>query len=106
MQGVLDQVDDAIDVRSLPAGTVLIVRTRNSRYRVVTLPGPCGSAWIEGGRHFPAGAEVRITGSTSGGSLLVIDRVCRGLCLEMSAEGRQLRTSRVRSIEVETPAQS
>ena len=106
MQDVLDQSDDAIDVRLLPAGTVLIVRTRNSRYRVVTLPGPSGTVWVEGGRHFPAGAEVRITGSTSGGSLLVMDRVCRGLCLEMSADGRQLRTSRVRSIEVETPVPS
>src|SRR5579864_341872 len=54
-----------IDVRSLAAGTEVVVDTRNSRYRFFMLGGG-SEALVRGGRYFDQGAVVRIEGSTAG----------------------------------------
>lgn len=87
-----------IDVRSLPAGSEVVVDTRNSRYRFVMLIDGGPEALVQGGRHFDRGAVVRIEGSTVGRSCLKIGWIGVGLFLELSIAGRPIVTSRVRSI--------
>ena len=93
-----------IDVRSLPPGTELEVDTLNSRYRFVILD-ECGSnALVQGGRYFHEEAKVRINGSVLGGTLLKSGWIGLGMCVEISAGGQRVSTSRVRSITiVQTP---
>ena len=55
-----------IDLRSLPAGTLCVVDTRNSQYHVTAL-GRGPEALVEGGRHFKQLATAPLVGSIVGG---------------------------------------
>jgi hypothetical protein len=94
----------AVDLRSVPPGTELVVETRNSRYRVVILDDR-GNALVQGGCCFKHQTTARIHGSTFGGSALKRGWITRGLYLELSARGKRIVTSHVRSIYVE-PSQA
>lgn len=87
-----------IDVRSLPPGTVLTVGTSNSCYEIVILEGETGRATMQGGPLFREPTEVRIEGSTLGGSQLKIGRIGLGLHLEFLVCQQRVVTSRVRAI--------
>ena len=87
----------AIDVRSLPSGTELVVETRNTQYRLLVLDGRW-NVLVQGGRHFRDATAARVEGSTFGGSLLKLGWITIGLFLEISVGGRRITTSRVRSI--------
>lgn len=89
-----------IDVRTLPAGTEVTMDTANSHYRFVILDEGGRRALVHGGRYFDGGAEARIEGSTLGGTLLWVGWIARGLCLELSVEGKRVGTSQVRSIAI------
>ena|SRR3989442_9597248 len=89
-----------IDLRSLPEGTAVVVDTRHSRYRLVTLDGNGGNALVEGGSYFPQETTARVEGSTLGGSLLKVGWIGLGLFLELSFGGKRIITSRVRAISV------
>jgi hypothetical protein len=89
-----------VDVRSLPAGTEMVVDTANSRYHVV-MRGSRSNAGVQGGPYFVAETEARIEGSALTGSLLKTGWIGVGLFMELSAGGRRIVTSRVRSIIVE-----
>jgi hypothetical protein len=89
-----------IDLRSLPAGTAVVVDTRHSRYRFVMLDETGRNALIEGGPYFPRATTVRVEGSTFGGSLLKVGWIGLGLCVELSFGGKRIITSRVRSIRL------
>jgi hypothetical protein len=93
-----------IDLRALSPGTSLAIATRNSSYRLVKLGGRGGNALIQGGSFFARETEVRVAGSTAGGSLLKIGWICLGLPLELSAGRRRFVTSPVCSITVDNPA--
>jgi hypothetical protein len=86
-------------VRSLPAGSEVVVGTCNSRYRFVMLDAGGRNALVEG-PYFPQETTVRIEGSTLGGSLLRIGWIGLDLSLELSCGGKRVVTSRVRSIGV------
>ena len=90
-----------VDVRSLQPGTEVVVDTRNSHYRFVTLDGSGCNALVQGGRYFVQEATARIEGSTVGGSLLKIGWIGLGLFLELSYCGKHIVTSRVRSIGID-----
>lgn len=90
-----------VDLHSLRPGTELRVDTHNSQYRILMLDGNDCTALVQGGRYFPQEAEARIEGSTIRGSMLKMGWICSGLCLELSVHGKQIVTSRVRSINVE-----
>lgn len=90
-----------VDVRRLSPGTELVVETSNSFYHFVMLDAGGLRALASGGR-FDREAEVRIEGSTLGGTLLKVAWIGRGLSLELSVRGRRLDTSRVRSITIST----
>ena len=89
----------AVDLRSLPSGTELVVKTRNSCYRFVVLDDG-GNVRVQGGRYFPQETTARIEGCTLGGSLLKLDWIGLGLFLELSVCGKRIVTSRVRSISI------
>jgi hypothetical protein len=91
----------SLDVRSLPNGSRVVVKTRNSRYRLVIKERNGGNAVIDGGRYFGNPTEVRVDGSTLGGSSLEVGWIVVGLYLEFSVQGHRILTSRVRSITVE-----
>lgn len=57
----------------------------------------------QGGRFFPAPAEVRLIGSTFGGSAIKMHRIRVGMCMEIDTgtdEGRVI-TTRVIDVEIE-----
>jgi hypothetical protein len=89
-----------IDLRSLPAGTAVVVDTRHSRYRFVMLDESGRNALVEGGRYFPRATTARVEGSTLGGSLLKVGWIGLGLFVELSFGGKRIITSRVRSISM------
>jgi hypothetical protein len=89
-----------VDVRTLPPGTEVVVDTSNSHYRFVMLDGGGLRAVVRGGLRFDDCAEVRIAGSTYGGSLLRIGWIAPGLFLELAVGGKRLGTSRVRSVSI------
>jgi hypothetical protein len=89
-----------IDLRSLPAGTAVVVDTRHSRYRFVMLDESGRNALVEGGPYFPRPTTARVEGSTLGGSLLKIGWIGLGLLVELSFGGKRIITSRVRSISM------
>lgn len=89
-----------VDLRSLPAGTAVIVDTRHSRYRFVMLDESGRNAWVKGGPYFPEETTARVEGSTLGGSLLKIGWIGLGWFVELSCGGKRIITSQVRSISV------
>jgi hypothetical protein len=94
-----------VDVRSLPPGTKFLVETSNSRYHFEMLEDGW-TALVQGGRHFPHVTVAAIEGSTFGGRLLKSGWIALGLFLEMSAGGKEVVTSRVRSITIDSSAGS
>jgi hypothetical protein len=90
-----------VDLRSLPAGTEVVVDTCRSRYRFVMLDGSGRNAQVEGGPYFPQEVTARVEGSTLGRSLLKLGWIGLGWCVELSFGGKRIITSRVRSISIE-----
>jgi len=93
-----------VALASLPAGTVLTMHTRHSRYRVEVLDGFNRRVRITGGSVFPAGMEVRVVGATSGSNGLRTGWIEEGLRLELLTAGGRVMTSRVESVTVEDAA--
>lgn len=72
----------------LPPGTVLHLRTRNSRYQLVVVDGPEGRVLITGGRHFPDQMPVQVVGATPGDGRVKPDWIVEGLRLQLlTAQG-------------------
>lgn len=87
--------------RSLEPGTVIVVNTRHTCYRLVVVNGSEQRALVTGGWLFPESTGVRVEGATGGGSVLKMGWIAVGLRLELSNGLRRITTSRVRSIVVE-----
>jgi hypothetical protein len=89
-----------IDVDELEPGTHLVVRTTRSCYRFDMLDRE-RHAQVVGGTMFPEPSEVRIDGSTSGGTVIKTGWVGVGMRLEFSFEGKRVTTSPVQSVSIE-----
>jgi hypothetical protein len=100
-EAVVIKANEGVDLSSLPAGTRVIVETRNSRYCLVMKDEGGSNAVALGGRYCPEETDVQIHGSTLGGSLISIGWIGLGWLVELSVHGKQILTSRVRSISVE-----
>lgn len=83
-------------LRELDPLTSLIVHTRNSRYHMVISAG--AEIMIQGGSFFPEPTAARLDGSSLGSSFLKIGWIGVGLRMEISAGGRRIVTTAVRSI--------
>ena len=90
-----------IHLRDLEPMDVLLVRTRNSVYRIILLHGT--EVTVQGGEFFVDPTTAFLDGSGFGGGLIKIGWVGLGLRMELRSEGRRILTSPVRSIVRETP---
>lgn len=78
---VQSEIEGGVYLTDLPPGAVLAIQTQNRFYRLVSLGDE--SALISGHPEFcPDPVEVRIQGSTWGGSMLKTKFVGRGMHLE------------------------
>jgi len=78
---VQSEIEGGVDLRDLAPGSVLAIQTKNRFYTLVSLGEE--SALISGHPEFcPDPVEVRIQGSTWGGSMLKAKFVGRGMHLE------------------------
>src|SRR5262245_47040707 len=80
-------------------GTMIVVRTRRSCYRFMMDENH--RATVIGGAVFPEPAEVRIVGSTLGGSIIKSGWIGVGMRLELVSGLTQITTSRVKFVSVE-----
>jgi hypothetical protein len=91
-----------VDVRDLEPLTTIVVRTRNSRYRIIVTQGT--SVVVQGGHFFPDAVAARIDGSGFGGSLLKVGWIAVGLRMEIFARDQRVVTSPVHDISIERRA--
>src|SRR5262245_64483508 len=63
---------EGVALSELAAIEELEVSTRNTVYHLTILNGPDARVLVQGGRFFPVQSEVRLNGSTLGGSLLKV----------------------------------
>jgi RNA polymerase-binding transcription factor DksA len=82
-----------------PFDTIL-VRTLNSDYRILLLDPKTGRALVEGGQYLIEPSEAFLSGSTIHGSPIKLGSIAVGYHLEMSVEGKNIRTSLVESLSV------
>ena len=78
----------------------VIVKTRNSEYRVFFLDPAQGRALIEGGSYFVEPTEAVLIGAASSGNELKPGFIGVGLRLDMWVDGKFLSTSPVESVSV------
>jgi hypothetical protein len=90
-----------LDVRALAAGTIVIVRTRHSRYRLMVLEPETQRVLVSGGEWFPVPTEMQLVGSTSGGSMLKPGWLGVGLKVELRRMNRRITTSFVNDVTIE-----
>ena len=86
-------------LKELAPMTTLVVRTRNSRYRIVVSSG--SAVWVSGGRFFPTATHADLDGASAGGSCLKVGWIGVGLCMELRVDGQRIVTMAVRGIETE-----
>ena len=92
---------DGIGLIDVDAFTTLVVRTRNSIYRITILQPYLREVLVQGGQFFPERTRACLSGSTFGGSCLKMGWVGLGLHMEFHAGGQWIITSHVRGIAVE-----
>ena len=97
---------DGIGLVDVDAFTSLVVRTRNSVYRITILTPHRHEVLVQGGAFFPKCTRARLDGSSLGGSCLKLGWIGVGLHLEFHAGDQWIITSHVRSIAVDPLATS
>ena len=85
---------------SLP-GTIVIVRTRHSRYRLVVVEPETQRVLVSGGDWFPEPTEAQLVGATGGGSMLKPGWIGVGLRVELRHMNQPITTSLVDAVTVE-----
>ena len=86
-------------LRDLPPFTTLLVRTRNSLYRMVITRWP--EVYVQGGDFFPNPTAVYLDGASSGGSWLRVGWIGVGGVVEIRLGGWRITTSPVLAITTE-----
>lgn len=98
---IQSEIEGGVHLRDLPPSSVLSIQTRNRVYTLVVLSDD--SVLISGHPEFcPEPAEVRINGSTWGGSMIKTKFVGRGMHLEFEHPvHRTIITSRIVDIQAQ-----
>jgi hypothetical protein len=89
--------DEGFAIESLAPGTMLIVQTVNSEYRLIVLDND-GGVLVEGGVMFPEPVAAVVQGASAGGSLVKTGWIGVGLRMELFVDPQWVMTSPVRSI--------
>jgi hypothetical protein len=92
---------DSVDVRELPPGAIVIVRTCHSCYRLVVVEPETGHVLVSGGDWFPVPTEAQLVGATCGGSMLKPGWIGVGLKVELRHMNERITTSLVDAVTVE-----
>ena len=102
LDGFVGELADApgINLHDVDPLTTLLVRTRNSTYRIIVSQGT--SVIVQGGQFFPDRTEARIDGSGFGGSLLKTAWIGVGFRMEIFANGERIITTPVRDVTIES----
>jgi hypothetical protein len=96
-------VTKGLNLRAAEPLVSILVTTKNSLYRIIPLRRGDTDALVQGGRLLPEPTEARLVGATFGGSLLKMDWIRVGMCMEIdpgTGEGAII-TTRVTGVEVE-----
>lgn len=92
-------LDNGINVHKLKAGTLVLVATKNSLYKIARTD-VYDEVMIQGGKYFPNPTLARFTGSTFGGSMIKIGWIGYGMSMEIHSGAARLKTSWVRSARI------
>jgi hypothetical protein len=99
-----ESVLDSVQLTAIPPMTTLLVRTRNSLYRVVVTDG--AHVYVQGGTFFPELTSAYVDGaSISGGGTLMVGWIGVGLLIEFHIGNARVVTSPVTAITTEAPGQ-
>jgi hypothetical protein len=90
-----------LTITGLKPGVTLVVKTRHSSYHIAILDGAQRLVAVDGGV-FPETTVVRLSGATFGGSALKLGWIVVGLRLEFCDGTRQITSSPVESVEIES----
>ncbi|MFN0172474.1 MAG: hypothetical protein ACKV22_39225 [Bryobacteraceae bacterium] len=78
---IQSEIEGGVHMKDLPPGSVISIQTRNHLYNMVVLG--VETALLSGHPEYcPDPTEVRIHGSTWGGSMIKTEFLGRGMCLE------------------------
>lgn len=91
---------DGVSLATLSPLDTIVVRTRNSVYRIHLLDPQNGEALIMGGAFFPTTTRGVVAGATFGGSMLKRGVVLYGCSLEICANAQRITTTRVKDIQL------
>ena len=92
-----------VSIESLRRGTVVILHTRNSAYRLMIVDAPSHMVIANGG-HFQDPTYACLQGARAGGNCLKSGWLCVGLRAELTVGRWQVVTSPVESIVVQSDA--
>ena len=102
--GFLDAVPAVrhpVAVPLLLPGTIVTVRTRNTRYRLTVVDGPARQISIRGGRLFGRNTNVQLLGALDGDEGVKAGWIVEGLQLQLMTSAGPVITSVVESVEVD-----
>ena len=91
---------DGLQVDRLCELDELLVRTRNSLYRIVAIIPMRGEVMVQGGRFFPELTRAKLLGASLGGSFLKQRGIYVGFRMEIHVGLETIITSDVQSIEI------
>jgi hypothetical protein len=91
-----------VDLAELLPLTVLVIRTRNSEYRVVVIEG--SSVCVQGGAFFAEPMWAEVIAASVGGSVRKFGWIAVGLRMELEVAGIRVLTSPVVAITMQRPA--
>jgi hypothetical protein len=96
------KIENGIDVHRLKAGTIVLVQTKNNRYKLVKGFKDKYDVSIQGGKHFPEPTDVNFSGSTFGGTMMKIGWIGYKMYMEMYVIDKKSRltTTGVRAAEI------
>ena len=91
---------DGLELSRLCELDELLIRTRNSVYRIVAIVPVRGEVMVQGGRFFPELTRVRFSGCSLGGAFLKQGGIYVGFRMEIQRGPKTIVTSDVQSIEI------
>lgn len=77
---------EGVNVREAEPLVPILVRTRNSLYRIIPLRWGNADVLVQGGPFFPEPTAARLSGSTFGGSFLKLHWIRVGMHMEIETE--------------------
>jgi hypothetical protein len=92
---------EGMALQTLKPCDAIHMRTSNSDYDIFLLEPESGRVLVKGGKYFAQPMEAIVSGSTIGGSMLMVGWLGVGFRVEFIANGRHIVTSPVQELRVE-----